>query len=186
MSQDFVQVFISWSGFGISVCLLFLQIKNRFTQVSSYYISRATHRSSSIVLKLVDVQQLEDTVLMKLAVFNPGSVAAVIQSCSIFEKPESKKWFGRIFYRSKWQWVESSRWWPIGDSSDKEPKYLSEAYQNLYVKGVGSIYVSKPGMIDRRVYLFEVRTNNGFVTTETVVMDGATFFSHHFEEWHED
>lgn len=185
MSKDFVQMFISWSGFAISVCLLFLQIKNRFTQVSSYNLSRATYRSSTIVLKLVHVEQLEGSVLMKLVIFNPGSVAAVIQSCSVFEKPKSKNWFLRIFI-SKWQRVERSSWWPIKDGSDNEPKYLADAYQELYVKDVRSIYVSMPGMTDRRTYMFEVRTNNGYVTTETSVMEGATYFSHHFEEWHGD
>lgn len=185
MSKDFVQVFISWSGFAISVWLLFLQIKNRFTQVSSYKLSRAAYRSGTIVLKLVHVVQLEDSVLMKLVIFNPGSVAAVIQSCSVFERPKNKNWFWRVF-TSKWQRVEKSLWWPIQEDSDNEPKYLADAYQQLYVKDVRSIYVSMPGMTDRRRYLFEVRTNNGYVTTETSVMEGRTFFSHHFEEWGED
>ncbi|CAI8908707.1 hypothetical protein [Pseudomonas zeae] len=185
MSKEFVQTFISWSGFAISICLLFLQIKNRVTQVSSYNLSRAAYRSGTIVLKLVNVVQLEDSVLMKLVIFNPGSVAAVIQSCSIFERPKNKNWFWR-FFTSKWQRVERSLWWPIQDGSDTEPKYLADAYQQLYVKDVRSIYVSMPGMTDRRRYLFEVRTNNGYVTTETSVMDGRTFFSHHFEEWGKD
>ncbi len=185
MNHESVQVFISWSGFVISLCLLFLQMKNRVTQVSSYYLSRATSRSSSIVLQLVKVEQMDGYVLMKLALFNPGSVAAVIHSCSIFERYKGSRWIDRLLSR-RWQRVDGFRWWPIEDATDKEPKFLAEAYQYLYVKDVRDIFVTMPGMVDRRVYMFEVRTNNGYVTAKTSIDANASFFSHHFEAWYKD
>lgn len=180
-SKEFIQVFISWSGFIISVCLLFLQFRNRKTQVSSYYLSRATSRSSSIVFTLVDVEQLGDSVLIKLALFNPGSVASIIHSCSIFESSKVSNSIVR-FFSGKWHRVDGFRWWPVEDSTDKSPKLLAEAYKNLYVKDVGCLFMLMPGMVDRRTYKFEIRTNNGYVVTESRIDSKAAFFSHHYEE----
>lgn len=67
----------------ISFATLYINLKNRKTQLNTYSLTRASHRSGNIDLKWVSSEQLENEVLIKLIFFNPGSIASIIQSLTI-------------------------------------------------------------------------------------------------------
>ena len=186
MDHDAIRDLISVLGFVISLFLLFVHIKNRHTQLSSYQLARATYRSSSIDLHYIGSEQVDDHVLLKLVLFNPGSVAAIIQSFAVFEVSPTRNSIRRLFWPTEWRRIEDARWWPTKNADQKTSGYLADEYENLYVEDFRTILVSIPGMIDRREYLFEVRTNHGSQTTRTTIAATASHFSHHFERWYRE
>jgi hypothetical protein len=182
MDHETIRDVISALSFAISVFLLFIHIRNRRTQLSSYHLARFTHRSSSIDLQFVGAEQAGDNILFKLVLFSPGSVATIIQSFAIFEDVQTRNPIRRLLWPNEWRRVEGARWWPTRDSTKKELRSMADEYENLYVEDFRTILALMPGAIDRRKYRFEIRTNNGFQTKETTI-DGITiYFSHHFEQ----
>lgn len=181
MDSTLIRDLISLSGFIISLFLLQIHIRNRRTQVSSYQISRAAYRSSQIELVYLSSEQVESQVFLKLVLFNPGSIAAIIQSFAVFERVPTSNPFRRIFRSTEWRRIERARWWPTEDVDHKVPKFLEDEYKNLFVQDQRTILVKMPGYIDRRSYRFEVRTNLGGRTRETTIDGTATHFSHHYE-----
>ena len=169
MDHDAIRDLISVLGFVISLFLLFVHVKNRRTQLSSYQLARATYRSSSINLHYIGSEQVDDYVLLKLVLFNPGSVAAIIQSFAVFEVSPTRNSLRRLFWSTEWGRVENARWWPTKNPDQKTFRYLADEYENLYVEDFRTILVSMPGVIDRREYLFEVRSNHGSQTTKTTI-----------------
>ncbi|WP_031359125.1 hypothetical protein [Caballeronia sordidicola] len=185
-TQQIVSLVIAILGLLISLYLLYINIKNRRTQQSSYYISRALHRSSRIVLKYINAEQLDGRFLVKLVLYNPGSVASIIHSFAVFKPTVNPNRFFRLFKLNVLKRIEDAYWWPTQDENQKEPRYLDDEYRSLYVKDFRVILVSIPGWVDRVKYAFEIRTNNDFQIHETNLdeIKGSTRFSHHYEEWH--
>jgi hypothetical protein len=185
-TQQLVTLAIAIIGLLISLYLLYINIKNRRTQVSAYRITRALHRSSKIVLKYINAEQLDGRFLVKLVLFNPGSIATVIHSFAVFKPTKNPNWFFRIFKPSVLRRIEDAYWWPTQDEDQKEARFLDDEYQNLYVKDYRVILVSIPGLIDRERYEFEIRTNNDYQIQQTHIdgIQGTHRFSHHYEEWH--
>ncbi len=186
MDHDIFRDIISFLGFAISLFLLIIHIKNRGTQLSTYRISRATFRSSEIVLHFIGSEQLEGNVLLKLVLFNPGSIASVIQSFAVFERVSSPNGLLRLFGFNKWQRIEDAKWWPTKDTTMTNPKLLEDVYESLYVEDHRTILVTIPGIIDRRQYLFEVCTNNGCLNLMTTIDGFQTHFAFSFKQKYDE
>lgn len=184
--QELITLAIAIIGLLISLYLLYINIKNRRTQVSAYRITRGLHRSSRIVLKYINTEQLDGRFLVKLVLFNPGSIASVIHSLAVFKPAKNPDWFFRIFKPTVPTRIEGAQWWPTQDEDQKEARYLDDEFRNLYVEDYRVILVSIPGMVDRERYEFEIRTNNDYQIHETHVdgIKGTHRFSHYYEEWH--
>lgn len=166
-----------------SLALLFIHFKNRKTQVSSYFLARATYRASSIDLKFVSSEQREGNVLIKLVLFNPGSIATLIQSLTVYKEVESRFFLFRFFGRTEWKEVDDAKWWPTSDPSCKDQKYFADEYKSLYVEDCRDIYVLLPGYINRSVHRFAVETNHGGYSHSSTIDATRTYFSHAFRRW---
>ncbi|MFM0647266.1 hypothetical protein PQR14_23330 [Paraburkholderia bryophila] len=175
-------------GWPVGIVSLYIAIKNRRTQQLSYFISRKTHRSSRIVLQYVNTEQLDGRFLVKLVLFNPGSIASVIYSFAVFKPTENPNWLLRLFKPIVLKRIEDAQWWPTQDEDQKEPRCRDDDYQNLYVKDFRVILVSIPGWIGREKYEFEIRTNNDFQVHETYIdgIKGTHQFGYHYEEWYSE
>lgn len=185
-TQQLITLAIAIVGLLISLYLLCINIKNRGTQVSAYRISRALHRSSRIVLKYINTEQLDGRFLVKLVLFNPGSIASVIHSFAVFKPIRNPNCFLRIFRPTVLKRIENAYWWPTRDENQKEAQYLDDEYSNLYVEDCRVILVSIPGLVDRARYEFEIRTNNDWQIHKTYLdgIKGTHRFSYHYEEWY--
>ncbi len=167
----------------ISLAVLFVHLKNRRTQLSSYFLTRAAHRSSAIDLKCVSSEQLEDKVLIRLVLFNPGSIATIIQSLTVYKEVESESFFLRWLGRVKWKELRDARWWPTSDPSCKDQKYFADEYKSLYVEDYRDIFVLLPGYIDRNMYRFAIETNHGDYSHSSTIDATRSYFSHAFRQW---
>lgn len=185
-TQQFITLAIAIVGLLISLYVLYINIKNRVTQVSAYRVTRALHRSSNIVLKYINTEQLDGHFLVKLVLFNPGYIASVIHSFSVFKPARNPNRFFRIFKPKVLNQIDNAYWWPTREENQKEPRYLDDEYQNLYVEDYRVILVSVPGLVDREWYEFEIQTNNGHLIHKTHIdgVKGTHRFSHHFKEWY--
>jgi hypothetical protein len=167
----------------ISLGILIVHLKNRNIQFNAYAINRHTHRSSSIDLVFVSGEQLDDSVLLKLVLFNPDSVAAIIKSFTLYKEVKSTSFFGRLFGSTEWKEITLARWWPTVDSSSKTPRSFADEYQNLYVEDCRDILVSMPGMIDRNHYRFVIETNLGGYQTISTIDATRSYFPYAFRQW---
>lgn len=183
IDSQVLNLVMSSASLVISLALLFVHLKNRRTQLSSYFLARATHRSSSIVLKYVVSEQLEGNVLIKLVLFNPGAIATIIQSLTVYQKAESQCFLFRWFGRTEWKELTDAQWWPTGDSSCKDQKYLADEYKSLYVEDIRDIYVLLPGYIDRNMYRFDIETNHAGRSYCSTIDATRTYFPHAFRQW---
>ncbi|VVE24831.1 hypothetical protein PHO31112_03317 [Pandoraea horticolens] len=185
-TQQLITLVIATVGLLISLYLLYINIKNRRTQVSAYRLTRALHRSSRIVLKYINTEQLDGRFLVKLVLFNPGSIASVIHSFAVFKPTKNPNLFFRIFKPTVLRRLEDAHWWPTQDENQKDARYLDDEYQNLYVADYRVILVSIPGLVGWERYGFEIRTNNDYQIHETPIdgIKGSHRFSHYYEEWH--
>lgn len=185
-TQELVTLSIAVAGLLISLYLLYINIKNRGTQLAQYRISRHSHRSGRIVVQYVNTEQLEGRFLVKLVLFSLGSIASVIHSVAVSKLVGNSNRLLRLFKPMVHERIEDARWWPTLDESQKEPRYLDDNYRDLYVKDYRIILISVPGLVGEERYAFDVRTNNDYVTLRTHVsgIKGTHQFSHHYEEWH--
>ena len=186
IDHDTIRDAVSALGFLISLFLLFIHIRNRRTQISAYHISRATFRSSSIELCFIASEQLKGEVLLKLIVFNPGSIAAIIQSFAVFEEVRTRNFLKRMVKPTEWKRIEGARWWPTKEVDQIQPRSYAEEYESLYVNEHRVILVRMPGMIDRREYLFEVKTNHGGQRRFTTIDATTSYFPYHFEQRYDE
>lgn len=167
----------------ISLALLLIHLKNRKTQLRAYFLSRETYRSSAIVLKYISSEQYGESTLHKLALFNPGSVAAIIRSLGVYKKIESRFFLLRVLGFTEWREVPEAQWWPASSPDCKEQRYLADEYRSLYVDDQRDIYVIMPGYIDRNEYKFEIKTNHGGCSIESTIDVTRIYFPHAFSEW---
>ena len=167
----------------VSLGVLIVHLKNRKTQFSSYALARHAHRSSSIDLALVSAEQLDGSILVKLVLFNPGSIAALIKSLTVYREVKSNSFLGRLFGSTEWKEITEARWWPTADSSSKTPKSFADEYQNLYVEDYRDILVSMPGLIDRNNYRYVIQTNLGGYETSSTIYAARSHFPHAFRQW---
>lgn len=174
---------MSSASLAISLALLFVHLKNRRTQLSSYFLARATYRSSSIDLKYVSTEQLENQVLIRLVVFNPGSVATIIQALTVYKEVEPEFFFFRLLGRTEWEELGEAKWWPTSDPSCKEQKFLADEYKSLYVDDHRDIFILLPGYIDRNKYRFDIQTNHGGRSHFSTIDATRTHFSHGYRQW---
>jgi hypothetical protein len=186
MDHELIRDIILGVNVVIAFFLFFVHIKNRRTQLSIYYLTRSIHRSSINDFIFISSEQVHGNVLLKFVLFNPGSVAAVIQSFSVYDVPDSYSWLRRRFEVLKWRRIEDTQWWPTRNVDQKEPRYLEEEYENLYVGECRVIMARIPGVIDRRKYLFRIDTNHGYVTTECAIDAVKTQFACRHERRYKD
>lgn len=182
-ADQIVNLLMSSLSLVISLALLFIHLKNRKTQLNSYILSRSAFRSSSINLKYVSSEQLDDSILIKLVLFNPGSIATIIQSLTVYKEVESRFFIGRLLGFTEWREVREARWWPTTDSSCKTPKSMADEYKNLYVEDYRDILVSIPGLIDRNVYQFVIESNHGGLEHFSTIDSVTSYFPHAFRQW---
>lgn len=185
-TQPLITLVIAVISLLISLYLLYINVKNRGTQVSTYRINRALHRSSRSVLQYINTEQLDGRFLVKLVLFNPGSTASIIHSFAVFKPIKNPNRLFRIFKPTVLQCIDDARWWPTRDENQKDPQYRDDEYKNLYVEDYRVILVSIPGWVDRERYEFEIRTNNDYLVHKTHILGikGSHQFSHYYEEWH--
>jgi len=184
MDENSIRDIISLLGLGISLFLLAIHIKNRQTQLHSYQLARAVYRNSEIELRYLNSERLEDEVLLKFAFFNPGSIAAIIQSFAIFEQVKTNNPFLRFFRPREWRRIENACWWPTENADQKSQKFLADEYANLYVKDQRILLAKIPGPRDGRPYRFEIRTSLGGKEIETTIDERAIHFSYHYARWY--
>ncbi|OZO04549.1 hypothetical protein B7453_10450 [Pseudomonas sp. IB20] len=149
----------------ISLLALYISLRNGRVQRASYQLTRSVHRTCADDFHVVSSEQLQDSVLVKLVYFNPGSISTIIQSLAVYEIPKSVWWFPRkldFFRKSR---VESAKWWPALSDDEKTTKLFADNFQYLIVKDCRVIFVTLPGMINRLDYAFELRTNHGSLVT---------------------
>ncbi|WP_047541926.1 hypothetical protein [Pseudomonas simiae] len=149
----------------IALVALYLSMRNRRTQIAMYRLTRSTHWSNTNDFQVISAEQLEDSVLVKLVFFNPGSVAAVIQSLAVYELPRPVWWLPRRLDWLRQKRLELVKWWPTRDEEEKTPRLLADRYLELMVKEDRVILVRFPGMINRLTHAFELKTNHGSITT---------------------
>lgn len=184
--QQLLTLGIAIVGLLISLYLLFINIKNRSTQVSAYRMTRANQRSSKIVVILVNSEQLDGRILVKLVLFNPGSIATVIHSVTTFKSRKNPNVLFRLFKPFVLYEVEDAYWWPTRDADQKKPRFLEDEYRNLYFEDFRVVLISIPEWAEIGSFEFRICTNNDYIHLKTYV-DGVTGdrrFSHHFEEWY--
>lgn len=174
---------MSSASLAISLALLFVHLKNRKTQLSSYFLARAAYRSSSIDLKYVSSEQLGGNVLIKLVLFNPGSIATIIQSLTIYKRVKSRFFLLRFFGRTEWEEIREAKWWPASDPLCKDQKFFADEYKSLYVEDHRDIFVLLPGYLDRNVYRFSIETNHGGYSHSSTIDGTWSHFSHAFRQW---
>lgn len=167
----------------ISLALLLIHLKNRKTQLRAYFLSRETYRSSNVALKYISSEQQGENALLKLVLFNPGSVAAIIRSLTVYKEVESSFFLFRVFGVTEWREIQDAKWWPTSDPDCKEHKYLADEYRSLYVDDQRDIYVLLPGYIDRNKHKFETKTNQGSCSTESTIDATRIYFPHAFRQW---
>ncbi|NWD70771.1 hypothetical protein HX870_24540 [Pseudomonas gingeri] len=119
---------------------------------------------------------------MKFVYFNPGSVATILQAFAVYETPNDYGWIRRMIPFLKWRRMEGVRWWPTKDTDQKVPRLQGDEYESLYVKDFRVILVLVPGRFDRRRYLFEVFTNQGSISHETIIDSLGVHFSYSFTQ----
>lgn len=149
----------------LALVALYLSIRNRGTQIAMYQLTRSTYRSSTNDFHVISAEQLDDSVLVKLIFFNPGSVAAVIQSLSVYEIPHPVWWLPRRLDWLRRKRLDLAKWWPTRDEDEKTPRLFADRYLELMVKENRVILVRLPGMINRLTHEFELKTNHGSATT---------------------
>ncbi|WP_273822861.1 MULTISPECIES: hypothetical protein [Pseudomonas] len=157
--------FITYLNAVIAVAALCLSISNRRTQLATYRLTRSSHWSSTNDLHVISAEQLDDSVLVKLVFFNPGAIAALIQSLAVYEIPPSVWWWPRRLDGLRRKRIEFAQWWPTCDENEKTPRLFADRYQQLLVKESRVILVRFPGRINRLVHAFELKTNHGPITT---------------------
>lgn len=108
---------------------------------------------------------IEDSVLVKLVHFNPGSIDTVIQSLAVYEVLQPVWWLPRRFVIARKSRVEKAKWWPAGDGDEKTTKLFADNFQYLIVNDSRVIFVKLPGMINRLYHAFELKINHGFLVT---------------------
>ena len=186
MDHEFVRDTVLGVNTLLAVFLFFVHMKNRRTQLATYHLTRSTHRSGINDLLFVDSEQVGNSVICKLVFFNPGSVAAIIQSFSVYEIPHSYGWLRRNIERCKWRRIRFAKWWPTNNPEQKQVRYLPDEYSNLYVADYKVVMVSFSGVIDRRRYLFRIDTNHGYVTTEVEIDRSVSCFPYMHMRKHHD
>lgn len=183
MDNDFFRDAILGVNTLLACFLFFVHLKNRRTQVATFNLTRSTHRSGINDLVYIGSEQVGDNVLCRFVFFNPGSVAAIIQSFSAFETPQSYGWIRKSFERFKWRRIKFATWWPTSCPEEKEERFFSDEYMSLYVADYRVIMVLLPGLIDRRRYLFRIDSNHGYVTTEVGIDGNKSCFPYaHFRK----
>ena len=170
----------------IALAALVINFKNRQTTLKGYLMSRNSIRSSEFDLFFVSATQLQDSVLVKLAVFNPGSIAILIKSMTVYVKQQRRNAILRVV--SPYEWVElvDAKWWPSDNDDCVEVKTVDQAYRLLYVKDQRDIKIRIPGFVDRRAYRFYIKTNHGFQYRETRIDDSNSCFPFNFEQYYSE
>ena len=155
---------LSTFSFLISVTTLVLFFRNRRTSLQLFSIHREKYRSSSIHLKHVKTIETDNDYIIHFILFNPGDVAAVINSVTIREAFFENK-FLEFLKISSLKPFDLARWWPTNNPDDYEIKYFCDEYQNLYVDDKRDILVSFPkdAFDHKKSYQIDVKTNNGHI-----------------------
>jgi hypothetical protein len=184
LDTQVLNLVMSSASLAISLALLFVHLKNRKTQLRSYVLARAAARSSSINLQYVSSEQLDGKVLIKLVLFNPGSIAIIIQALAVHKKVESRFFLLRLLGLTEWTELDQAAWWPTSDSSCKDEKFFADEYKSLYVEDYRDIFALLLGCLDRNMYRFHIQTNNGdYIIYSIIYYVGNACFPRSYWQW---
>ena len=162
----------------LSAIGLVIHFRNRKTTAKSYLISKVSYLRNSFDLMHIESKQGENEHLVKLAVYNPGSIQLLIRCVKIYKQSKIANPIYNFFgFHAKWERINDARWWPskIEDFSDE--KYLHQEYENLMVKDIRNIFVKIPGYMDRSRHKFEIMTSFGSMIHITTITGTNSSFS---------
>lgn len=160
MDASEISMVISIISLMISLAVLFIHYKNRKTTLHSYWINRNVHRYSASEMTIVRTIQQENSYFAHLVYFNPGSVASILQSLTVYRQVKYKLPFLPFFLKD-WEEITEAKWWPTESPDDFNVKFIADEYTNLYVEDYRDILVVLPGRINRGVHRFHIKTNQG-------------------------
>jgi hypothetical protein len=164
----------------------YVLLSNKRTLIKTYRLNRAGVRSEDIELLFIASEQKEESASLKLVLFNPGNVAAIINSLTIYKFAPHPIKILRYIGIKKWQEVEDAHWWPSSEDKFDSIRTLEDEYSNLYVEDYRNIFVNFPGYISRTDYKFFIQTNNGSVERITTIDATKIYFPHAYRKWYHE
>lgn len=166
------------------VISLYIFFSNRKILIRSYKLSRNIVRSEELEMLFVESQQMEERIVIKLVLFNPGNIAAIINSFTVYKLVPSRIKVLKYLGFKQWREITNARWWPSCNDEAEGIKTLKTEYKSLYVKDYRNIFVSVPGYISDEDYKFFVKTNNGSIEQITDINATEIYFSHRYRKWY--
>jgi hypothetical protein len=164
----------------------YILLTNKKILSKSYRLSRDGARSEEVELIFVESRQQEESVVLKLVLFNPGNVAAIIHSLTVYESVSYPMKLLRYLGLHKWREIEDARWWPSHNETFEGQKTVKDEYASLYVKDYRDIFVIFPGYRSRNEYKFFVQTNHGSTERITTIDAIEIYFPHRYRKWYRD
>lgn len=162
---------ISLCSLVISILMLRIYVKNRKLTKAAYYHAVNEYMDSDTQLRVVNREQIDNEICVRLAVYNLNNKPIFIHCLSVAQEKKRRGLSGLLFSKTEMQVLEGCRWWPNPDSDSNEAKYFHEKYESLIVKDIMIVQINIPGFINRERYCFELQTNRGYVK-ETTTIDG--------------
>lgn len=175
MDAPTISIAISTISLLISFAVLLVHFKNRRTALYSYWINRNIHRYSASEMTIVRTIQKEDSYIAHLIYFNPGSVASVLQSITVYRQVKYKFPF-LPFFINDWEKITAAKWWPTENPDDHDVKYVADEYSNLYVEDYKDILVTLPSRVNLDVHRFYIKTNQGGFYLHSILRPGNDIF----------
>jgi len=156
--------FFSLTALLISIITLFIHIKNRFTNLKSFSITKDSHKRSFFEIIFIESKAFENEHIAKLAIYNPSSTALILNCVKLYKKESVTNRLYNLFgYYYNWKQVEI-KWWPSNKPDFTDEKFLHQEYENLIIKDMKNIFVQIPNDIERVLHKFEVITSFGEMT----------------------
>jgi hypothetical protein len=161
----------------------YILLSNRKILSNSYRLSLDGARSEEVELIFVESRQ-EEGVVLKLVLFNPGNVAAIIHSLTVYESVPHSMSLLRYLGLRRWREIEKARWWPNHNETFDGQKTVKDEYASLYVRDYRDIFVIFPGYPSRNEYKFFAQTNHGSVERITTIDATEIYFAHRYRKWY--
>lgn len=177
MKEIDISIAISVVSLLVSIAVLHIHLKNRRTNLHTYWINRNVQRYSAPEINVVRTVQERDFYIIHIIYFNPGSIASILQSLTIYKQVDYKFPLIPIVFND-WDEVTESKWWPTESPNDFKRKYMADEYANLYVENYKDILVMFPGNIDRALHRFYIKTNQGGYRMDIVPGIGDSSFAY--------
>ncbi len=165
----------------ISLIMLFINIKNRFTNLRSFSITKDSHKRNSFEFIFIESKTIENHHFAKLAIFNPSSTSLILNCVKLYKiEKVTNKFYNLLGKKYDWKQVKI-KWWPSKSSEFTEERFLHQEYENLIVKDTKNIFVQIPGSMERGLHKFEVITSFGEMTHTTTITGTDSSFNLDFK-----